>query len=293
MDQAAKLRDLMQRHTAYERKNENKGPRIISIASGKGGVGKTNFTVNLAIALQQKDRNVLILDADLGLADVDVLLGLKPKYNFSHLINDHYPIEEIILRGPGGIGVIPGFTGLSQIAELTVHEKDFILSQFAKLKEIDYVLIDNGAGLSKEIISFIAFADEVILITTPEPTAIADVYSLIKVIVNFQLQHELNIVVNKCRGLQQGKEAFHKLNSAAEYFLMKPLKLLGYVVEDASVSNAVMAQEPFYLFYPKSPAARCIDHIASDFIGGEAEGKTGIGFQSFLNKTLSLFGMRR
>ncbi len=219
MDQAQNLRKYI--NLAHVNPKESvpsaKDAKIITISSGKGGVGKTNFSVNLAIALAKLGRRVSLIDADLGLANVDVLMDLVPKYNLNHVLRLEKTIEEIIVEGPYGLNIISGGSGLLEMANLTKEKLNRLIEGLQVLNErSDYILIDTGAGLSDSVISFVEAAHDVILIVTPDPTSITDAYALIKNI--HQMDKNLRIVVNRVDSNKEGYEVFNKIYLAAKRF---------------------------------------------------------------------------
>ncbi len=220
MDQAQRLREIiysskLQRSASKETAPAIRDARIITVSSGKGGVGKTNFTVNLAIALSRLGKNVSIIDADLGLANIDVVLGLVPKFTLSHVIRNEKEIKDIILDGPHGIRVISGGSGVMDLVNLDTEEISRLIESLEFLNDdSDYILIDTGAGLSRSVISFIEAASDVVMVITPDPTSITDAYAVIKNIANED--KNIKVVVNRVDSNKEGQNVFHKLNSAAK-----------------------------------------------------------------------------
>ena len=215
MDQAKMLRRLVEER----QKNEN-GPKIIAITSGKGGVGKTNFTVNLAIAMAMCGKKILIIDADLGMANVDVILGTTPQYNLLNLLDDNLSLEEIMATGPHDIKYISGGSGLEKLANLNINELEYIIDKIDQCEYVaDYIFIDTGAGLNKNVLNFIIAADEVILLTTPEPTAITDAYAIMKAYSYYSKQSLIGVVVNRIFEDNEEELVLSKLSKTAEKFL--------------------------------------------------------------------------
>ena len=217
-DQAFRLRELInvKRNDATESKMTD--ARIIAVSSGKGGVGKTSVTVNLAIALSNLGNKVTIIDADLGLANVDILMGLIPRYTLSHVIKLEKKLEEIIVEGPSGIQIVSGGSGVMDLVNLNEDELSALILGLEHLNnDSDYILIDTGAGLNSSVISFIQAAQEVVVVVTSDPTSITDAYALIK---NIQdLDVKIKIVVNRIDSNKEGTEVFHKIDLAANKFL--------------------------------------------------------------------------
>ncbi|KPU44706.1 flagellum site-determining protein YlxH [Oxobacter pfennigii] len=289
MDQAQNLR----RHVAEYRKRKKKNKRdirVITVASGKGGVGKTNFSVNLAIALKEQGNDVVVLDADLGLANVDVIIGVIAKSNLYDVIFSNKGINDILINGPGGIKVVPGGSGIESLAELTESQRKILSDKFSDLKDTDILIVDTGAGISKNILGFIAVSDEVIVVTTPEPTAITDAYSLMKVTLSHLPKTRINLVVNRAMTPKQGEVTYQRLSRAVKNFLNKDVNYLGYVIDDLKVRAAVMDQIPFKVAYPSCDASKCLNTIAASLLGNEVETKsTGGGIKGFINKISYLF----
>lgn len=287
LDQAESLRNLVNNK---DDKSDNKGrsPRkIITVTSGKGGVGKSNFVVNLAVALQKNGKKVLIFDADLGMGNDDVLLGLYPKYNIFDIVFTTKKIEDIIIEGPYGIHLIPAGSGLNKIQELTDRERELFLNELEKIGEYDYLLLDTGAGVSKDILAFISASEELIVITTPEPTSLTDAYSLIKVTDYFKLKTKVKIVVNKAFTKKEGEETFNKILRAASRFLKIEVEYLGYILDDRKLVQSVREQKPFILLYPNCDSAKNMESIAKK-ISGES-GSSSESVKGLFKKILSAF----
>lgn len=267
-DQAQRLRELItsakQSRKQIEQQDKPQVPtdaRVIAISSGKGGVGKTNVTVNLGIALAQMGKRVTIIDADLGLANIDVVLGLVPRYNFFHLIKGEKRLEDIIVEGPLGVKVISGGSGVMDLVNLTDDEIKLLIDSFISLNEIsDYILIDTGAGINKSVMSFIDAAHEVIMVVAPDPTSITDAYAVIKNVA--RTKKKIRIIINRAETNKEGYEVFHKINSAASKFLSLELESLGFILDDNNVKKSVKQQKPFLLNYPNCLASKSIELIA-------------------------------
>lgn len=237
--------------------------RIIAVSSGKGGVGKSNLVANLGIALAMRGKKVLVLDADLGLANIDVLLGINPKYNLQHLVDGKKTMREILVNGPHSIRIVPGGSGIPELANLNDDKQQKLIENFVELdNEADIALIDTGAGISKNVIAFILAAREAIIITTPEPTAITDAYGLIKVITQRDIDVDIKLVTNMVSGEKESREIAGRIVMATRQFLNKRIEVLGYVASDPSVNASVRRQEPFILGYPGTRASKCIKQIA-------------------------------
>lgn len=238
--------------------------RVIAVSSGKGGVGKTNVTANLGIALAARGKKVMILDADLGMANVDVIFGINPKFNLKHLLDGEKTLQEIIVTGPHSVKIVPGGSGVPELANLSDVQQQKLIDNFIDLeRNADITLIDTGAGISKEVISFILAAREALIITTPEPTAITDAYGLIKVLTQRDLNVDIKVVVNLVSSEKEGREIADRIVMAAKQFLNKKVEPLGYILGDPYVYTSVRQQVPFILGYPNSKASRCIGNLAA------------------------------
>ncbi len=273
-DQAAELRGLVRRAQGEPvcRKAGPKGQpgatRIVAVTSGKGGVGKTNFVVNLAVALADTAMRVTILDADLGLANVDVLLGLTVRHNLHHVINGTLSLSDIVLPGPRGIEVIPGASGLREIADMRGAARQRLIESLADVVgDRDILLVDTAAGVSANVLDFVLAAQEVILLTVPEPTAMADAYAMIKLISRANPNAVVRVVVNLASNRKDAETLVEQLNLLSQRFLNFHVEPLGYVPYDQSVMRAVRKRQPFVLSYPYSPAATAVATIARNLRG--------------------------
>jgi len=262
-DQAERLREMFQR-SQVKKTARQKGPsRIIVVASGKGGVGKTSLVVNLAVVFGQWGQKTIILDTDLGLANVDILMDLKPSFSLLDVIRGEKDLREVILPGAFNVEVIPGGSGLAEIVNLDNHQREQLLARLSYLEEQgDILLIDSPAGISRNLLSFIAAADELIMVTTPEPTAITDVYSLIKIVNNYHLHSAVNLVVNMTRSPKEAEMVYRRLERVCRNFLDIALNFLGGIEYDQHVHQAVITCSPYVLQFPRSRATQCTRQIA-------------------------------
>jgi flagellar biosynthesis protein FlhG len=295
-DQAQKLREIinnLKRHnleTILDQTKANtmdeKDARVITITSGKGGVGKSNFTINLGLALRKLGFGVTILDADLGLANIDVIIGLIPKYSLAHVVRREKTIEEVMVEGPQGIKIISGGSGLRELVNLTEEQLNHLIENLKMIgKDTDFILVDTGAGISNAVLSFVNATDEVILVTTPEPTAITDAYAMIKNIVAEDKTKRIRLLINRVENNQEGLDIYNKLNTAAQRFLNISVEQLGYLYDDIAVSKSVKAQRPFILNYPNSLVSQGVDSIASRIINEQTcEVFEVSGFKKFISK---------
>src|SRR5574344_1077074 len=245
-EQADELRALLQNDkngndSSQSKKGEHK-TRIIAITSGKGGVGKTNLSVNMAIAYAQTGKKVILIDGDLGMANVNVLLNVVPHYNLMQVINKQKSMQDIILDTEFGIKFIAGANGFSKIANLTVDELEYFADQFSQLGNADIIIIDTGAGISNNVLSFVASADEVYVVTTPEPTAITDAYGIIKIIATELPTSEINmkLIVNRVHSADEGKKISERIINIAAQFLNYKIEYLGFIYDDPIVSSSVI-----------------------------------------------------
>ncbi|HHX24462.1 MAG TPA: MinD/ParA family protein [Thermoanaerobacterales bacterium] len=267
-EQASKLRHIVaQKKTSiYKPKNI----KVYCVSSGKGGVGKTNVSVNIAIALQSMGERILIIDADLGLANIDVVSGLYPKYNLSHILTLGKPISDVILEGPMGVSILPGASGIQKMANLSDNDLRIIADSFKSIESnYDKIIIDTGAGISDNVISFIKSSNEVIVVTTPEPTAVTDAYALIKIA--YRYCDNINVIVNKADNYKEAKHTMEKLFKAAEKFLNIKINYLGFLLEDRAVHRSNMVQTPFYIKHPDSLASKCILNISKKLLHDEGQ----------------------
>ena len=266
-------------------KNEHK-TRIIAITSGKGGVGKSNFAVNMAIAYAQLGKKVILIDGDLGMANVNVLLNIVPQYNLMHVINKKKSMKEIIMDTEFGIKFIAGANGFSKIANLSVEELEYFAKQFSSLGNADLIIIDTGAGIANNVLQFVAAADEVYVLTTPEPTAITDAYGIIKIITTEIVDRTVNLklVVNRVHSVEEGKRISERIINIVGQFLNYKVEYLGCVYEDPIVQASVIRQKPFMVVNPTSKPAVCLKHIVGKIEKTEPEYSEGVA--SFLKKFL-------
>lgn len=241
--------------------------RVISVTSGKGGVGKTTVSVNLAIAFAQMGKRVAIFDADLGLANVHILMGIKPRFNMRHVIEDNFSLEDVVAEGPLGIKVISGGQGVREMANLTAEQRRVMLRQLDLLeRNVDILLIDTGAGISDNVLRFATFADEIVVVTTPNIAAAADGYSIIKILLQMEPKSRIGVICNQVKNMYHSKNVFNRINTAAAKYLKAPLGDLGYIIEDNHVSAANQIRKPFMLEYQYSEAAQCVKAIAETIL---------------------------
>ncbi|MGE5417135.1 MAG: MinD/ParA family protein [Acidobacteriota bacterium] len=294
-DQAEKLRTMAKSLKTKIEADMVKGfnhTRVIVVTSGKGGVGKTNLALNLSIAMSQLGSRVILFDADMGLANVDIIMGLAPKYNLWHVIRKEKDIKDILLTGPKGLKIIPGGSGVSELANLSDADLKRVISELGKLDgDTEYMVIDTGAGISNSVLSFVLTADEIIVVTTPEPTSLTDAYGIIKTAASKEAGGKIFVIVNRVSTETEGILVGQKLKSVTQRFLGVEVEILGHVLEDRAVEEAVMRQEPFVVSFPSSSAAKNVNELASrlcDITGGNTVRRSQ-GLKSFFKNLTSMW----
>lgn len=262
--------------------------KVLTITSGKGGVGKTNVTVNLAIALSDLGYRVVVIDADLGLANIDVMLGMMPKYNLLDVIKNDKSIIEILSKGPKNVKFISGGSGAEELVRLNATELEVFIKNIGMLDKIaDIILIDTGAGITDSVLRFVMAANDVVLVTTPEPTAISDAYALIKAIGTRDNNKKINMIINKSESAIEAQTAMQKLNSVASKYLKIKLNFLGYLYNDPIVTKAVKQQNPFLIAFPDSTISKNMIELSKKVVKNFEEKKQETsGIKEFFNKFL-------
>ncbi|MDR6552800.1 MinD/ParA family protein [Paenibacillus qinlingensis] len=285
-DQAEGLRNLVQ----TQGDKGTRTTRIITVTSGKGGVGKSNFTLNFALRLQALGYKVLVFDADIGLANIDVLMGVSSTYSLYHLLKKEKTIWEIIQKGSNDIQFIAGGSGFNDLLRLSEEELNYFAEQVMQLNGyVDFIIFDTGAGLSKETLKFILAAEEAIVVTTPEPTSITDAYAIIKMVNSMGHHVSFKLVINRVTDAKEGKQTADKIALVAKQFLNIQIPTLGFVDDDPVVSKAVKRQIPFTIAYPNSNATSSLKTLTDNYVKGYREIEIpSIGVKSFLNKMLRL-----
>ncbi|MDD3172575.1 MAG: MinD/ParA family protein [Herbinix sp.] len=285
MDQAENLRKMVKEQTS-----PRTVARVITVTSGKGGVGKSSISVNLAIALSRLGNRVIILDADFGLANIEVMLGIRPKYNLADLMFHGKSLSDIITLGPDNIGFISGGSGIQELTNLTRDQIVYLIQKLVELDEkADIIIVDTGAGIADSVLEFVAASSEVLLVATPEPTSITDAYALLKTLnrkTDISLQDTvIKMVANRIDNYEDGKELYDKLSLVVNKFLNLKLEYLGALPQDASVSKAVMKQKPAMVLYPNSHFSKTLTTFANilcENTSDQIQSKKGIA-QLFTN----------
>ncbi|MCA1950244.1 MAG: MinD/ParA family protein [Treponema sp.] len=285
-DQAEQLRELMRAKNNSSQTvpsgastKQARKTRIITVASGKGGVGKTNVSVNMALAYARLGKKVIVMDADLGLANVNVMLNMIPKYNLYHVIRKQKTMKDILLDTEYGIQIVAGASGFSKIANLSEDERQNFIQELYTLSNADIIIIDTSAGVSNNVLSFVAAADDAVIVTTPEPTAITDAYGIIKIIATEieNLNMGLKLVVNRVKTVAEAKKVADRMINIAGQFLNLKVDYLGFIYDDPAVPQAVLRQRPFMVLDPKSKASLCVQHIVGRMEKTEIRQDGGLG----------------
>lgn len=268
MDQAEQLRNIIKANSQLPL------ARVITVTSGKGGVGKSNTAINLAVQLQKLGQRVVILDADFGLANIEIMFGAIPRHNLSDLIYQGMQMKDIITQGPMDIGFISGGSGIAGMANLNRDSLDYIVMKLRELDEMaDIVIVDTGAGISDAVLEFLVASGEVLLVTTPEPTSITDSYSLIKALARHPKYSSetttVKVVANRVRGEQEAEMLFHKLETVVDKYLKIPIEYLGMVPQDEQLASAVMQQMPVSIENPGAKSAMAYEQLAAKLMNRE------------------------
>lgn len=273
-DQAKELRRIVELHRQGNRSPGNL--RTIAVLSGKGGVGKSNLSLNLACALGELGQKVVLLDADLGLANIDMLCGITAKYNLTNLINGSKGLDEVLVELSSNVWILPGGSGIKELADLDQNQLAELIDNLGILEDrADVLLIDTGAGIHKGVLAFSSAADTTILITTPEPTSIRDAYGVLKALVVSPTsggKADIAFVVNMANSESEGLEVANRIRMAASQFLGLSINYMGSILKDDHVGQAVRMRKPFYQLYPASVAAECIRKLAYTLLGTPERG---------------------
>ncbi len=290
MDQAEQLRNLIKANSRPQKPLA----RVLTVTSGKGGVGKSNTSINLAIQFRKMGQKVIILDADFGLANIEIMFGAVPKHNLSDLIYKGKSIKEIITWGPMEVGFISGGSGITGLSNLTLDNLRTIIQSLSQLDEMaDTIIVDTGAGIADSVMEFLVASSEILLVTTPEPTSITDSYSLLKALSRHPqyIKEETNIklVANKIQKPGDGKILYDKLSTVAGKYLKTPMEYLGEVPEDTQLSRAVMQQKPVSMEFPRAKSAQAYEQIAATLMDMPvAESDNRRGMASFFSHIFNI-----
>ena len=278
VDQASSLR----------RMNQSKLIKVIAVTGGKGGVGKTNVTLNTAISLAQQGKRVMVLDADLGLANVDVLLGLRVEKNLSHVLSGECTLDEVLVEGPYGIKIAPASSGSQSMTELTATEHAGLIRAFSELQsQIDVLIVDTAAGISDMVLSFSKASQDIIMVVCDEPTSLTDAYALIKILNKEHGIFRFKIVANMVRSMREGDELFSKLNKVTDRFLDVALELVAVIPFDENVRKSVRKQKAIVEAFPTSPAAMAIRRLAKKAIEWPIPNQPGGHLEFFLEQLVT------
>lgn len=277
VDQADRLRHLV----------SPKPVKVIAICSGKGGVGKTNVSVNLAVALAKEDKEVMLLDADMALANVDVLLGLSPSYDLSHVISGERTLEEVIVEGPSNLKIVPASSGSTKMANLTPVEQAGLIDAFSEMGHtLDVLIIDTAAGIASSVINLCSASQEIIVVVCDEPASITDAYALIKVMSREHNISRFQILANMAHTTYEGRELFHKLSKATNQFLDVMLTFMGSIPYDARLRKAVQHQRAVVEAYPRSSSALAIKKLAKQVNAWPKSATTNGQLEFFLERMI-------
>lgn len=276
-DQATKLRNLIKAGEAQSRAGSRPLARVITVTSGKGGVGKSNTSINLALQFKKYGKRVIILDADFGLANIEIMFGTVPKHNLCDLIYQGKSITDIITWGPGEVGFISGGSGIAGMTNLSRDYLTYIIQNLAELDAIaDVIIIDTGAGISDAVLEFLVASGEILLVTTPEPTSITDSYSLIKALNRHERfskeNSQIKVIANRVNSDEEGHNLFKKLNMVVARYLGLNIEYLGAIPQDQQLANSVMQQTPVSLAHPNAKSSKAFANITARLMNMETEG---------------------
>ena len=291
MDQAKGLRQIAQTDALARRKAamaspEKKFPRVIAVTSGKGGVGKTNIVGNLAVAMSQKGKRVVIIDADVGLANIDIVFNLRPEYNIRHVVSSEKSLDQVMIKTHHGIGIIPGGSGFADLTQLSEGEKLTLLSEFETLADkADIIFVDTGAGISSNVLYFNAASDECLVVATTEPTSITDAYALMKVMSQKYGSRHFKLLVNMADSEKDAKRVYASLSNALDKFLKNVvLEYTGYIPFDRQLQRAVQKRGLLLDEFPDSTASKAVETISSKLLREGDKNRADGNLTFFMNR---------
>jgi flagellar biosynthesis protein FlhG len=263
--------------------------RLLTITSGKGGVGKTNISLNLALQLSKLGHRTCLFDADLGLANINILLGLQPEHSLRDVIFNDRSLNEILIRGQDGVDILPGSSGVEEIANLQADQVEHLIDSFSQLADYEFVIIDTSAGIAKDVVAFCLGSPEVLIVITPEPTSLTDAFALLKVLALNGFRATARVVVNQCPSASVAKVVYQKFRSAVEKHLDMQVTPVGMIVQDPKVTEAVKQQRPLISIYPESNATKCIKKLAERILTQDPQADTVFDMGGFWRRSLELF----
>ncbi|MFO7738555.1 MAG: MinD/ParA family protein [Desulfatiglandaceae bacterium] len=264
--------------------------RTIAITSGKGGVGKTNISLNLALCLARQGHRTCLFDADFGLANINILLGLQPEYDLKDVIFNDKTLPDIIIKTEENVDILPGSSGLEELADLDTAQMEALIQSLSEMAGYDFLIFDTSAGISRNVITLCLASPEIVLVITPEPTSLTDGFALLKVLTLNGFKGEAKIIVNQCKTAETADLIYKKFSSAAMKYLNLDVGALGMIYPDARVVEAVKQQRPFLLLYPDTNAAKCIQKIAEQLLSDASNQMPGSDMTSFWKRLLELIG---
>ncbi|MFZ5570437.1 MAG: MinD/ParA family protein [Thermodesulfobacteriota bacterium] len=262
--------------------------RLLTITSGKGGVGKTNISINLALYLAARGLRVCLFDADLGLANINVLLGIYPRETLRDVLFGRKSMQEILIRYEGGIDILPGSSGVADMVDLDQGQVEKLIRSFLAMENYDFFLFDTSAGIAKDVLAFCLAAPELLVVITPEPTSLTDAYALVKILVHSGYQGKIRVAVNLCKNASLAKSAYGKFKAAVKKFLGVDVTSLGMIYEDEVMTQAVTQQKPVATLYPKTYAAQGIKKLADRLIADTEDSLDATGIKAFWEKCLAV-----
>ncbi len=262
--------------------------RILTVSSGKGGVGKTSISLNLAIQLARLGHKTCVFDADLGLANINILLGIHPEHDISDVIFHGKPLRDIIIRHEDGIDILPGSSGVQEVANLDAGQLEILLSTFSEIEEYDFLIFDTAAGISRNVIPFCLASSEVVVVISPEPTSLTDAYALLKVLSLNGFSGKIKVIVNQCKSAAIAKTVYRKFKSAVKQYLDVNVAALGLIYLDDRVSEAVKEQRPLLTLFPEAKASQCIKNISERLLEERPEDFAAADMMTFWRRCLTL-----